>query len=106
MRALCVLLLICLAAIYGPRDAFAVSSGVALVIGNAKYPDNDTVVNEVANDTQDVADELKRDGFDVERGLAEKRSGSDGSADIKQAKDMDHTIASEFAGYGVNERAR
>jgi tetratricopeptide (TPR) repeat protein len=37
------------------------------------------------------------------RGLAEKRSGHDGSADIKQAKDMDHTIASEFAGYGVNE---
>jgi len=39
------------------------------------------------------------------RGLAAKRSGGDGSADIKQAKDMDHTIAGEFAGYGVNECA-
>jgi tetratricopeptide (TPR) repeat protein len=70
MRVIIVLLLTCLAAICGPRDAFAAtSSKVALVIGNAKYPDNDTVMNEVTNDTQDVADELKRDGFDVERGL-------------------------------------
>ena len=70
MRIICVLLLISLAAICDARDAFAAaSSKVALVIGNAKYPDNDTVMNEVANDTQDVADELKRDGFDVERGL-------------------------------------
>ena len=70
MRVIIVLLLTCLAAICGPRDAFAAtSSKVALVIGNAKYPDNDTVMNEVTNDTQDLADELKRDGFDVERGL-------------------------------------
>jgi tetratricopeptide (TPR) repeat protein len=70
MRVIIVLLLTCLAAICGPRDTFAAtSSKVALVIGNAKYPDNDTVMNEVTNDTQDVADELKRDGFDVERGL-------------------------------------
>jgi hypothetical protein len=33
------------------------------------------------------------------------RSGGDEAADLKQAKDMDHTIASEFAGYGVNECA-
>jgi tetratricopeptide (TPR) repeat protein len=37
------------------------------------------------------------------RGIALKRSGKDGIADLKQAKDMDHNIASEFAGYGVNE---
>ncbi len=70
MRIICVLLLTCLAAICGPCDALAATSTkVALVIGNAKYPDNDAVMNEVTNDTQDVADELKRDGFDVERGL-------------------------------------
>src|SRR5581483_3058455 len=70
MRVFIVLMLICLAAICGPREGVAAtSSRVALVIGNAEYPDNDTVMNEVANDTQDVADELKRDGFDVERGL-------------------------------------
>jgi tetratricopeptide (TPR) repeat protein len=37
------------------------------------------------------------------RGVALKRSGGDGSADLKQAKDMDHTVASEFAGYGISE---
>jgi hypothetical protein len=39
------------------------------VIGNAKYPDNDVAMNDVTNDAQDVADELKRDGFDVDRGV-------------------------------------
>src|SRR5271168_4035757 len=42
---------------------------VALVIGNARYPDNDAVLNDAANDAQDMADELKRDGFDVEKGV-------------------------------------
>ena len=70
MRTIVVLLLTGLAAICGPHNALAATSPkVALVIGNAKYPDNDVVMNEVTNDTQDVADELKRDGFDVERGL-------------------------------------
>ena len=40
---------------------------IALVIGNAKYPDNEFVLNDAANDAQDVADELKRDGFDVDK---------------------------------------
>src|ERR1700758_247813 len=42
---------------------------VALVVGNAKYPDNDAVLNDAANDAQDLGDELKRDGFDVEKGV-------------------------------------
>ena len=41
-------------------------SKIALVIGNAKYPDNDFVLNDAANDSKDVADELKRDGFVVD----------------------------------------
>src|SRR6266700_7251834 len=40
---------------------------IALVIGNAKYPDNEFVLNDAANDAQDVAEELKRDGFVVDR---------------------------------------
>jgi tetratricopeptide (TPR) repeat protein len=58
---------------------------------------------------RDYDDSLARNPRSVSslfgRGLAEKRSGGDGSADVRQAKDMDHTIASEFAGYGVNECA-
>ncbi|THD63238.1 MAG: tetratricopeptide repeat protein [Bradyrhizobium sp.] len=52
-------------------DAFAADGPgrVALVIGNARYPDNDLVLTDAANDTQDIADELKHDGFDVETGV-------------------------------------
>lgn len=41
---------------------------IALVIGNAKYPDAEAPLKEPINDARDVADELKRDGFDVEVG--------------------------------------
>jgi Caspase domain/Tetratricopeptide repeat len=41
---------------------------IALVIGNSKYPDADAPLKEPINDARDVADELKRDGFNVEIG--------------------------------------
>jgi hypothetical protein len=41
---------------------------IALVIGNSKYPDADAPLKEPINDARDVADELKRDGFNVETG--------------------------------------
>jgi hypothetical protein len=41
---------------------------LALVIGNAKYPDADAPLKEPINDAREVADELKRDGFNVEVG--------------------------------------
>ncbi|QWG23811.1 caspase family protein [Bradyrhizobium sediminis] len=40
----------------------------ALVIGNAKYPDAEAPLKEPINDARAVADELKRDGFNVEVG--------------------------------------
>src|ERR1700730_1680314 len=40
----------------------------ALVIGNSKYPDADAPLKEPINDAREVADELKRDGFNVETG--------------------------------------
>jgi uncharacterized caspase-like protein len=40
----------------------------ALVIGNSKYPDADAPLKEPINDTRDIAEELKRDGFNVEVG--------------------------------------
>src|ERR1700761_5939080 len=70
MRIICILLLTCLIALCSSLEAVAATfPKVALVIGNARYPDNDAVMNDVANDTQDLTDELKRDGFNVERGL-------------------------------------
>jgi hypothetical protein len=41
---------------------------IALVIGNAKYPDAEAPLREPINDARDVAGELKRDGFDVDIG--------------------------------------
>ena len=44
------------------------SARIALVIGNASYPDSEAPLKEPINDARDVADELKHDGFDVETG--------------------------------------
>jgi hypothetical protein len=49
-------------------SAAAGAERFALVIGNAKYPDAEAPLKEPINDTRDVADELKRDGFSVEVG--------------------------------------
>ncbi len=51
-----------------PVPALAAGDRVALVIGNAKYPDNEAPLKEPVNDARAVADELKRDGFEVEIG--------------------------------------
>ena len=50
-------------------QAFAIDRKVALVIGNARYPDSDFPLNDAINDARDVADELTRGGFDVEKGI-------------------------------------
>src|SRR5712671_686942 len=49
-------------------SAAAGADRFALVIGNAKYPDAESPLKEPINDARDVADELKRDGFNVEIG--------------------------------------
>ena len=46
----------------------AASDRVALVIGNAKYPDAEAPLKEPVNDAKEIAAELKRNGFDVEIG--------------------------------------
>ena len=48
--------------------ALAADRKVALVIGNAKYPDNESPLTDAVNDARDVADELTHDGFEVEKG--------------------------------------
>lgn len=54
----------------GPAASAATdgSARVALVIGNAVYPDSEAPLKEPINDARDVAAELKRNGFDVETG--------------------------------------
>jgi lipoprotein NlpI len=41
---------------------------VALVIGNAKYPDSEAPLKDSINDAHDIAEQLKQHGFDVEPG--------------------------------------
>src|ERR1700716_1839644 len=43
----------------------AAADRFALVIGNAKYPDAEAPLKEPINDARDIAEELKRDGFNV-----------------------------------------
>ena len=61
-------LLIALFSIASIAPASAAGDRFALVIGNAKYPDADAPLKEPINDARDVADELKRDGFNVDIG--------------------------------------
>ncbi|MDA9508873.1 hypothetical protein XI09_30420 [Bradyrhizobium sp. CCBAU 11386] len=68
MRTTIALLLAGLIAVCaGTASRAADAAKLALVIGNAKYPDNEFVLNDAANDAQGVADELTRDGFVVDR---------------------------------------
>lgn len=68
-----VVLLSLLVSVVAIAPTFAATDRVALVIGNAKYPDADAPLKEPLNDARDVADELKRDGFNVE--LVENATG-------------------------------
>jgi tetratricopeptide (TPR) repeat protein len=68
MRFFLVLLLTALFAAFS-SVATAAPAKLALVIGNAKYPDNDVAMSDATNDAQDIADELRRDGFEVDRGM-------------------------------------
>src|SRR5689334_13872103 len=62
------LLLPLLVSLVPTAPSLAAGDRFALVIGNAKYPDADAPLKEPINDARDVADELKRDGFNVEIG--------------------------------------
>jgi lipoprotein NlpI len=63
-----VLLLSLLLSVSSAVPSLAAGERLALVIGNAKYPDAEAPLREPLNDARDVADELKRDGFSVEIG--------------------------------------
>jgi Caspase domain/Tetratricopeptide repeat len=62
------LLLILIVSVAPFAQSWAAGERLALVIGNAKYPDAEAPLKEPINDAKDIAEELKRDGFDVETG--------------------------------------
>src|SRR5262245_62247794 len=63
-----VLLLSLLLSVSSAATSLAAGERLALVIGNAKYPDAEAPLREPINDAREVAAELKRDGFAVEIG--------------------------------------
>lgn len=71
MRVISALMLAIILAFFANAETFASDKPgrFALVIGNAKYPDSDLTLKDALNDTQDIADELKHDSFDVEKGV-------------------------------------
>src|SRR6195256_4728128 len=62
------LLLILIVSSAPVAQSWAAGDRFALVIGNAKYPDAEAPLKEPINDAKDIADQLKRHGFDVETG--------------------------------------
>ena len=86
------------------RLAPSVAAGerYALVIGNAKYPDADAPLREPINDAREVADELKRDGFNVDIGENLTGEAMRRAFDRLYAKIKPGSVALIFfSGYGI-----
>src|SRR6202161_2500737 len=66
--ALLVTAILAIAPVNRPLAADGRADRFALVIGNSKYPDADAPLKEPITDARDGADELKRDGFNVDIG--------------------------------------
>jgi hypothetical protein len=70
LRAICATLIVGLVTATTGAFAQAVSTnGVALVVGNSKYPDSDAPLSTPAEDARALGAELKARGFDVEIAL-------------------------------------
>jgi hypothetical protein len=68
MKIRLALLLTLFVSVASVAPSFAAGERYALVIGNAKYPDAEAPLKEPINDARDIAEELKRDGFNVDIG--------------------------------------
>ncbi|TQF33631.1 caspase family protein [Bradyrhizobium sp. UNPA324] len=96
------LLLPLLLSLVPTAPSLAAGDRVALVIGNAKYPDADAPLKEPINDARDVADELKRDGFAVEIGENLTGDGMRRAFDKLYGKIKPGSVALVFfSGFGI-----
>ncbi len=102
MKIRLALLVTLIFSIASTAPSFAAGDRYALVIGNAKYPDAEAPLKEPINDARDVADELKRDGFNVD--IGENQSGEQmrRAFDRLYAKIKPGSVALIFfSGFGV-----
>src|ERR1700729_3459634 len=100
--ALLVTAILAIAPISRPLAADGRADRFALVIGNSKYPDAETPLKEPINDARDVADELKRDGFNVEIGENLTIDGTRKAFDRLYGKIKPGSVALIFfSGFGI-----
>ncbi|MDN3279447.1 caspase family protein [Frankia sp. RB7] len=102
MKIRLLFLLPLLVSLFPAAPSHAAGDRYALVIGNAKYPDADSPLKEPINDTRDVADELKRDGFSVEVGENLTGDGMRRAFDKLYGKIKPGSVALIFySGFGI-----
>ena len=102
MKTRLALLLALIFAVVSTAPCAAAGDRYALVIGNAKYPDADAPLKEPINDTHDVADELKRDGFNVDVGENLTGDGMRRAFDKLYGKIKPGSVALIFfSGFGI-----
>jgi hypothetical protein len=71
-------------------------------MGNAKYPDSDLALPGIVNDIKDVADEFKRDNFDVETGINLTGDATRAALDRLYRKIKPGSVALVFfGGFGI-----
>jgi lipoprotein NlpI len=102
MKTRLALLLPVIFAVVSTAPCAAAGDRDALVIGNAKYPDADAPLKEPINDAREVADELKRDGFNVDVGENLTGDGMRRAFDKLYGKIKPGSVALIFfSGFGI-----
>src|ERR1700742_4240856 len=102
MKTSLAFLLIALFSVAWTAPSFAAADRYALVIGNAKYPDADAPLKESIADARAVADELKRDGFNVDVGENLTGDGMRRAFDKLYGKLRPGSVALVFfSGFGI-----
>jgi len=85
-----------------PNDARVPTAQVALLIGNASYPEANETLKHPIRDSHKLADELRRRGFDVALGENLTREGMKAAIETFNAKIKPGSVAVlYFSGYGV-----
>jgi uncharacterized caspase-like protein len=102
-RLLLVLAVLILLAAMAARTAWAQQSEarVALLIGNAAYPQADPPLSEPVSDAKALAEELRRQGFDVEVGENLSKEAMQRALERFYGKITPTTALIFFSGYGI-----
>jgi hypothetical protein len=102
MKIRLALLLTVIFSVASIAPSFGAGERFALVIGNAKYPDAEAPLKEPINDARDIAEELKRDGFNVDIGENLTGDGMRRAFDRLYGKVKPGSVALIFfSGFGV-----